>query len=1016
MSEQLPARPWSDDVVKEFLTATARQTSDPEKFYKTHLDIDRIYAESLIGRFHDELVTQAEFRDAILESDLEDPIRTFILRGETGSGKSQLCQWLEYEIAGEGRGLGSESHIPLHIKANETNLEQIISTLAEPLGIDPGIDQVTELDAEKVADAIISNLEANPGGALKEVNLEEITRESGGDLESILVENIRDYQQSVDSDDIEEFDPNLLSNDDFRDMALKMGTESVFHQERETLRHTLRDEIHRHFSHVVGVEDFQGQLREYAQLYIDDLGRRPVIICEDVTTFSVLKEQLLDQIIQVESASYDLVLGYTTGFEQDDLEDALAGRESGDALTYLKDRAEGYLSLTEDGEALFIDDSLAVDLVRKYLDVIKVESATERDEDLEQAFDGLYPFNRPLVMQAWDNLIEDGAPRKTPRVLLQKVVRSCLLSEGPPHQTLTRNPNVDELVPKIAVERYDDPELRSLTTWYGVHDGEFVIVPSRILETFGYDPDAVGKAARVDDGVEFTEFEPDEFARADPPRYLDPDEAEDFEDPTELSSSEADTGDPSSTHTPPVGGTESSDSGDSSESDDGDARSNWNELVQWVETGEKYPSSNRLRDGAVDLLEMWFDPTRIANPNAPTTGMTGIYYTRGGDVPVSVQGVDERDDLSVMLEFGMEHMDLYRSIYSLNEDGEIPEGANAQLLRNWATDATAELRNDIRAELEGCLPPGMTLEHAIVFGKYLVTNLHFGIESLDRDVVFTDTTDGRGYDHPFVTHLKRQEPLFEAMDQLQARRSDIDALIEGFFLLKKNLVDHQRLNPIQRDVAEDPGHYLELAQQIDTTELDYPGAYGIGTTRSNAGSGPDVTALFEAISDYAVEVELLTDDDLSEWMGDHTDAVGRWFDPSVTVDELTETYERLRDALGVFDISEKARWEDSYNALQDPETQTDLEGFAREVDDFLDPSTATPFERLNLLHTFQQSYDEHLAWAVYRSIDEMIVHLDAKDVSDDTNARERIRELDEFQNLLDRQSTIHASLEGSTNV
>jgi hypothetical protein len=128
MSALTDSSPWNDEVVRTYLTATAQEKDEPDKFYDTHLDIDRIYTEFL-PHYQDEFVTQEQFRDELVDSptDLEK-IRAFVIRGETGSGKSQLCQWLDYELAGKGESEGVPDRIPLHIKANETNLENIISS------------------------------------------------------------------------------------------------------------------------------------------------------------------------------------------------------------------------------------------------------------------------------------------------------------------------------------------------------------------------------------------------------------------------------------------------------------------------------------------------------------------------------------------------------------------------------------------------------------------------------------------------------------------------------------------------------------------------------------------------------------------------------------------------------------------------------------------------------------------------------------------------------------------------
>ena len=93
---------WDPEVVEKFIKPESQQ-KEPEVFRETHVPISRIRAEIL--RPHDsssEFVSEDDFRDAVLKSELKDDNRIFIVKGEVGSGKSHLCQWLEYEINGYG--------------------------------------------------------------------------------------------------------------------------------------------------------------------------------------------------------------------------------------------------------------------------------------------------------------------------------------------------------------------------------------------------------------------------------------------------------------------------------------------------------------------------------------------------------------------------------------------------------------------------------------------------------------------------------------------------------------------------------------------------------------------------------------------------------------------------------------------------------------------------------------------------------------------------------------------------
>ena len=64
-----------------------------------------------------EFVSQEDILRFLIASKPSDWNRIFLLVGETGSGKSELCQWLEYEVP-------LETHVPIHISRSDTRLEK----------------------------------------------------------------------------------------------------------------------------------------------------------------------------------------------------------------------------------------------------------------------------------------------------------------------------------------------------------------------------------------------------------------------------------------------------------------------------------------------------------------------------------------------------------------------------------------------------------------------------------------------------------------------------------------------------------------------------------------------------------------------------------------------------------------------------------------------------------------------------------------------------------------------------
>jgi len=455
---------WDDSVVRDYLTPEAHQKSR-EQFLKTHIDIDKIRADYLFPHEGtDEFVNQGEFRDAILKSEVDDDNRIFILRGETGSGKSQLCQWLEYQIGAEPDE-SDETHIALHVSRSKTGIGDILDIISGPIDANVTVSNVSDLDPTKVADAIITTLEAFGAGMeqFTEDEIEALTadRSNATDLRSILKQNIAEYQESATSEG-EKRMSDLITKTDYRDLAMTAFGST---KGANTLFPALQSQVHEILSRNLGVEDFQGKLEELSEEY-KKRNLRPVLICEDLTTFTVLKEQLLDHIFQLDSGHYDVVLGWTSGWEKDDLSRALGTSQS--ISTYMKDRAEGYLSTTdEDGRAYFLDDDITVRLARKYMSTIIEES--DMDDSLPdtvlKAFDGLYPFNETFIEASYNHLTQDGNKRRTPRLLLMRVIRECLSSTVPPFDAIEDNPYVEPFPSSVDLSHSES--LQRLGKWYG---------------------------------------------------------------------------------------------------------------------------------------------------------------------------------------------------------------------------------------------------------------------------------------------------------------------------------------------------------------------------------------------------------------------------------------------------------------------------------------------------------------------------------------------------------------------
>mgnify|MGYP000117916816 CR=1 FL=1 len=1115
---------WDDEVVRQYLTPESHQKSR-EEFEKTHIDIDKIRADYLFPHpTNDEFVTQEEFRDAIIKSNIEDDNRIFILRGETGSGKSQLCQWLEYQIGREEDAGADETHVALHVSRSQTRIEDIVDILTEPIDLDIQVGNVEKLDPESVANAMVTSLDAFAPAAFQELSESEVKElvadRPGEDLRSILTENLREYQDAVASEDEDEI-PDLIDEEDYRSLALSAFGKA---RGRETIFPMLRGFLHDELSGKLNVGNFQEKLERISDEYVER-GLRPVLICEDLTTFSVLKEQLLDHIFQLDSGHYDVVLGWTTGWEKDDLDTALGTSEN--TYTYMKDRAEGYLSTTDDtGQAYFLTEDVTVELARKYVSVIREESSTTLANPIpEDDFDDLYPFNTEFIRRAHDHLIQDGNERRTPRLLLIRIVRECLTATKPPFESIEGNPYVKQFPTPVSLDLPSD--VQSLTKWYGIPTAESNIqLPRGIPETFevpipssvledgdpivlqgsgtgpkrdfrlthqdgiiepgaevivetalnsrpeadaeievdgeivgftGDDgqasvilPDEVGKVpvtarkADLSDSLTFSvgtdtltltpaPAQPNvgedvtiqakfnggliegipiqkngedagttgddgtvTVTASDPPEMIVSGQADGVDDEITITVMESDRVFPVDTDLSPD-----------------EVNQQLFEYQKWLKSGESYESSETLREGAVTVLEKWYDPTRLANHNASTTGVAGIYYDRGSETQVSIQSVNERTGLSIELPFGTKYDDIYEPLLwcGISSNEQLPYEEryelNYDLLRGWADDEVAAFRSGMRSRIEDCLPNGWTIEEFIIVAQYLLKNASQGRLELSRDLVFEEFGKDRDYSHPIKKQFDDGHSFKKKYNEFTQSKSLPQELAEGFFKLKENFVDDQRLSRAYEAVDEDLETYITKAMYIDPEDL--PAAYRVGTSRSKANK--KLKLLFKRVSEYAQVLNALGPED-AEHIVENIHQIDEWFNESHSVPQLRELYERLYEAVGTLDVNIKEKWVTQKEHLESAD-KLHLTAFKTEIESFRNIESTTGHEFVALLHEFEQSRQKRVEWGIYEALGEMVE--EARDVEIDGSGGElekEVRNSDEMAAVIQRRSATKEAIGG----
>lgn len=1008
---------WDDEVVETYITQESQEKS-PEVFLETHLPITHIRAETLIGG-NTGFITEQQFLEHITQSSIDTgKNRIYLLKGEVGSGKSHLCQWLEYQLNGAGStDPYDEEHVAIHISRNNTRLADILDKLYEH--IDAEHDEVDDItaydDYPDVVGTLLSMLgtfDSDLSFDDSEFDFEEFITDSskGTDLRQVLIKNLESYRDSVEAEDKEQqFE--LLTREQFGQICFDSFGHGFGGERGDSIYPGVRLAISERLMTNIGIENFQKDLEEISEQYRDE-GKRPVLICEDVTTFNVLKDDLLDHIFELGDGErghgFDIVLGYTTGWESEKADDALT---TGD-LSFMKERAQGYLTMTDrEGRAFFLQQgSMPVRLVDRYLEIIKQRSEVESSDAIdEKVFDGLYPFNRRFIVRAYRHLQEEGDTQRTPRILLYHVVADALLSDVPPFRRAADNTHLSDFQVPMSVQNLSS-DFKHLVKWYGRMDADDVVLQVEIPEAFGV---PIPSELSVEDGLirldamygsggwevadeELDGFDPDEFIRGSDsptPESAPDQEPDDDDEPSPIVSPRTEERD----------------------EEQQERIKRIGQFQDWIGTGDEFPSSNKLTKGVQAALNRFYDPTRVANENSTASSTAGFYYTRGSDVPVTVIGADERKSIGVEVPFNDGNEQLYLDLFQYGLDGSFPEDANFDRIRGWCDEKVLGLRQQLRDELEACLQDDdlsspFGLEELLVLAQVFIYNARTGQTTIERASVFMTPTSAES--SPFRPDNHRFDlpaGLEEGFNNLNLRRTDVTELCEGFFLLKSNFVDYERLSPAVKNVTENVDEYIDAATRISVSDLQ--DAYRIGTSWNKASRSTKVKSFFTTISDYANELQKLAQDFESRTIEQDLETVRSLHSYDHTAGDLLEYYERLEDCFAPLESSLESKWVELGDELRDGSLTLNLSSFGETLNEFEDLDPDNGLEVLSLMNEYNESRRTQDVWKVYEVISEMIRTINAHDDAEEEDFVGELEHTSEFNTFKQKREATVQTLE-----
>ncbi len=453
---------WTSDQVDAVLTTESRQKAR-DLFLATHQPFRQIRQDfSREGGPAGAFIDERELRSVVQAGRTDAHNRLFLIVGEAGSGKSELCQWLEYQV-------DTERRLPVHIPRSMTSAAHVVGLLRERLGHLRGRSALARTPLRDQAQYIAMTtrvlLYEHGSAHLTPIDAWATALTSQSMLDALLahLEAANDGRWSH---------APLTDRSEIDAVCAAAGVRDGLASEAAMV--ALRRLVARAIEQTAWVGDVRSLLADLAAS-ARERGVRPLLLLEDVTAFQLLGDRLLDYLLDLSSGTFDAVIGVTGGYERTRLADVALAQD----LTHVHQRLQGRYVLTdESGRAYGFEENL-VAFAASYLRALRPTPGTLNHDN--PAADPLYPFTETSLRRALLSLHEDGSPRQTPRLFLQHVLRASLLSDDIPPLALDRSPFLRQPPILARSDALADPALQSVLRWYGEVGERHVTLDARVL-------------------------------------------------------------------------------------------------------------------------------------------------------------------------------------------------------------------------------------------------------------------------------------------------------------------------------------------------------------------------------------------------------------------------------------------------------------------------------------------------------------------------------------------------------
>lgn len=792
---------WTSQLLDQYFTTEA-MSKERSAFLEVHLPIDKIRVDRRYPAFSDlqgkEYIGEDRLLDLVTNSTPAQANRIFVLVGETGSGKSELCQWLHYRI-------DNSVHVPILISRSMIRLRDIVTEINKHLGeeLPSDLRDITDLWPETISKTLVAAMYRR----LERPEVQNrIHSKDAGKLRSLMDEksfeqqmrdNFVDYRDEIRRLD-KPRDLNLLPEKDFLALVKEI---SGLHEPGVCYRE-LQQAIIDCLASELRVEDLIDKLSRIAQKYKKQK-RRPVLLIEDITTWGFLQNDLLDYLFDLSRGNYDVVIGVTTGFERTNQDQIYKSQQT------ITERLQGRFELTDErrGETVFMRDHF-VDLARLYLKAVKGKASCESCQlgnECHEVFGKyLYPFNREFLANVYNNLQQDGNPKRTPRLLL-RALRHCLEAEIPPFESIELLNYVGQ--PTAYFKRSSlSPAAEALFKWYGTNTNQGVLLPVAVAKIFNSHPPQ--NIEQVNGYYHLPLRAGMEGLLPDPEKSLDTSHKK------EVIEIEADT-DPDLNLKPQKKSEEKKvePSTIADKSDEKITIDAFGEMDQWLQLQGNFPQRETFKDGVWKLIDFFeFAPFELKHQHCIARGAKPLLFNRGSKRARIYlhQSADSKQPgyFKLTIEPDRTQEDLFNQIlalglarYDVTDRGKLDHVH----LYDWLNDQVVELRNQMSQSLSSAL--GIPMEDFILLSKFLLLNSCEGLTDLDP-LHLSKPIEGEPLQLPGLGRYG--EHLYEC-------RQHIDALFIAFFHLRNNLIDFPLLDRTTRKIR--PTEALTTLGSISPAEV-----------------------------------------------------------------------------------------------------------------------------------------------------------------------------------------------------